>query len=138
MLIFSASICMGIFGAFHQFIKFLSTSQSSKICQLDLHCQLPILYIMSQPSELTTATNVFIHFNGIFVQGTMVQCINLKVYVFILQKKNLKSLYAKLYTKLLSVDLAYNFLYGHYFSSKLERRTFLITNAQIAIQSNKV
>ena len=93
---------------------------------------------MSQPSELTAATKVFIHFNGIFVQGTMVQCINLKVYVSILQKKNLKLLYAKLYTKLLSVDLAYNFLYGHYFSSILERRTFLITNAQIAIQSNKV
>ena len=78
---------MDMFRAFHQFNKFLAkVTKFEKL--LSEICFVNPVQIMFQPSELTTATKVFIQFNkGLLYRVTMVQCIDVKVFVFILQKK---------------------------------------------------
>ena len=70
-------------------LNFYESPKARKSVMWYLRCQASYyIYMMFEPSELTTATKVFIHFDMGFSAGKkMVQCINIKVFVFILQKK---------------------------------------------------
>ena len=52
-------------------LSFYEGPKAQKIVQWFGTVKLPILYIMFQPSELTTATKVFVHFNMGFSAGQL-------------------------------------------------------------------
>ena len=92
-------------------LNFYQGPKAWKIAEWVCIVNFVILYIMFQPSDLTTATKVFIEFNmGFLCRATMVQCINVKVFVSILQKCNWKIILHQILHKIINMTGLYFFL----------------------------
>ena len=84
-------------------LNFYQGPKAWKIAEWVCIVNFVILYIMFQPSDLTTATKVFIEFNmGFLCRATMVQCINVKFLYLYCRNVIERLFYTKFYAKLLT------------------------------------